>query len=274
MKVAEEIRQREAEVDAIGQRRFFETTNKSTYVPKSYQENTIGRRVMKTTDGKPVSMNLRDEQLIVEHGTWRRMQKCSDDDLWMRIPKGDYTQQQPVTLWTHFLERKNFQNSAGVGPNPFARTSGFTQTSDQVKSISGYYGNIDFEQEAAKIDFRKTKGTDLNLTNPYIETEANVSNLAQLKERVIEGCKTMSPANGLRALRIALKRLDHNQNGLVEPVEFKYGLRAFGIDMKEEECALLLKYFDQNRDGVLSANEILHILRDGYFNETRAAIVE
>jgi hypothetical protein len=196
MKVAEEIRQREAEVDAIGQRRFFETTNKSTYVPKSYQENTIGRRVMKTTDGKPVSMNLRDEQLIVEHGTWRRMQKCSDDDLWMRIPKGDYTQQQPVTLWTHFLERKNFQNSAGVGPNPFARTSGFTQTSDQVKSISGYYGNIDFEQEAAKIDFRKTKGTDLNLTNPYIETEAKVSNLAQLKERVIEGCKTMSPANG------------------------------------------------------------------------------
>jgi hypothetical protein len=53
--------------------------------------------------------------------------------------------------------------SAGVGPNPFARTSGFTQTADQVKSISGYYGNIDFEQEAAKTDFRKTKGTDLNM---------------------------------------------------------------------------------------------------------------
>lgn len=89
----------------------------------------------------------------------------------MRIPKGDYTQQQPVTIWTHQLERKNFYMSAGVGPNPFARTSGFTQTADQVKSISGYYGNIDFEQEAAKTSFRKTYGTDLSLNNPYLESK-------------------------------------------------------------------------------------------------------
>jgi hypothetical protein len=54
------------------------------------------------------------------------------------------------------LERKNFQNSASVGQNPFARTSGFTQTADQVKSICGYYGNIDFEQESKRTDFRKT----------------------------------------------------------------------------------------------------------------------
>ena len=81
---------------------------------------------MKTTDGKPVSILERDEQLIVEHGTWRRMQKISEEEIWMRIPKGDYTQQQPITLWTHSLERKNFYMSAGVGPNPFARTSGFT----------------------------------------------------------------------------------------------------------------------------------------------------
>ena len=66
------------------------------------------------------------------------------------------------------LERKNFQNSAGVGPNPFARTSGFTQTADQVKSVSGYYGNTDFTQESQRTDFRKTKGTDLNITNPYV----------------------------------------------------------------------------------------------------------
>ena len=86
----------------------------------------IGRRVMKTRDMGNVSLNERDEQLIVEHGTWRRMQKCPDEELWMRIAKGDYSQQQPVTYWTHMLERKHFQNSAAVGSNPFARTSGFT----------------------------------------------------------------------------------------------------------------------------------------------------
>ena len=164
--------------------------------------------------------------------------------------------------------------SAGVGPNPFARTSGFTQTADQVKSVSGYYGNIDFEQEAAKTDFRKTKGTDLNLANPYVQSDFKMTNLADIKARVIEGCKIMSPANGLRALRIALRRLDHNQNGLVDPVEFKYGLRAFGIDLNEDECAQLLKNFDPSRSGRLSVNEVLHILRQGHFNDARAQVVQ
>ena len=110
-----------------------------------YQANTIGRKVMKTQDGKTVSHNDRDEQLIVEHGTWRRLQRNTDQELYQRIPKGDYTQQQPVTFWTHHLDRKNYYMSADVGPNPFAKTSGYTQTADQVKSVKGFYGNIDFE---------------------------------------------------------------------------------------------------------------------------------
>ena len=39
---------------------------------KSYTENTIGRKVMRTQDGVNVNLPDRDEQLIVEHGTWRR----------------------------------------------------------------------------------------------------------------------------------------------------------------------------------------------------------
>ena len=101
-----------------------------------------------------------------------------------------------------------------------------------------------------------------------------MTNLAHIKSRVIQGCKTMSPANALRALRIALRRVDHNQNGLVEPVEFKYGLRAFGIDLNQDECSQLLKNFDPSRSGRLSVNEILHILRQDSFNDTRAQIVE
>ena len=101
-----------------------------------------------------------------------------------------------------------------------------------------------------------------------------MSNLGMIKAKVIEGCKNISPANGLRALRIALRRLDHNQNGLVDPVEFKYGLRAFGIDLNEDECAQLLKNFDPSRSGRLSVNEVLHILRQGHFNDARAQVVQ
>ena len=103
---------------------------------------------MKTQDGKAVSLNEKDELLVVEHCTWRRLQKCPDEELWMRIPKGNYLEQQPVTIWTHSLERKNFYMSAGVGLNPFSRTSGMTQTADQTKAVSGFYGNIDFEKES------------------------------------------------------------------------------------------------------------------------------
>ena len=53
--------------------------------------------------------------------------------------------------------------SAAVGSNPFTKTSGFTQTADQTKSVSGYYGNIDFEQEKSRVDFRKSVGKDLNV---------------------------------------------------------------------------------------------------------------
>lgn len=64
---------------------------------------------------------------MVEHGFGKRAQKATDEELLARIPKGDYTQTRPVTLWSEALERKNFYMSAATGPNPFARTSGFTQ---------------------------------------------------------------------------------------------------------------------------------------------------
>lgn len=46
---------------------------------------------MKTQDAVPVSINVKDEQLVVEHGTWRRLQRATDDELAQRVPKGDYT---------------------------------------------------------------------------------------------------------------------------------------------------------------------------------------
>lgn len=99
---------------------------------------------MRNMDAAPISIQNRDEQLIVEHGTWRRLQKTSDDDLSVRVPKGHHAQQQPVTIWTQMQDRKNYWMSAAVGSNPFSKTSGFTQPADQTKAVSGYYGNIDF----------------------------------------------------------------------------------------------------------------------------------
>lgn len=70
--------------------------------------------------------------------------------------------------------------SAAVGPNPFARTSGMTQPADQTKAVAGFYGNIDFDQESSRVDFRKSTGTDLNLRNPYQERDQTYSNFADI----------------------------------------------------------------------------------------------
>ena len=59
-------------------------------------------------------------------------------------------------------ERKNYYMSAATGQNPFSRTSGFTQTADQTKSVNGFYGNIDFDKEASQVDFRKSVGKNMS----------------------------------------------------------------------------------------------------------------
>jgi len=83
--------------------------------------------------------------------------------------------------------------------------------------------------------------------------------LAELSSRVIAGCKDKAPGNGLRALRVALRRCV--VDGLIDPVDLKYGLRTFGVELREDESAMLLKNFDPRRCGKLSVNELLHVMR-------------
>ena len=163
--------------------------------------------------------------------------------------------------------------SAAVGSNPFARTSGFTQPADQTKSVCGFNGNIDFEQEKNRVDMRKSTGRDLNLGNPYVDKEVCINNFSNITQRVIEVCRQQSAANGLRGLRIFCRSLDKNQDGFIDPVEFKWGMKSYGLDITEDEMAALLKYFDTNRDGKISMNELMHAMRSNSLNDARREVV-
>jgi len=106
---------------------------------------------MKTQDGGMVPMANRDELLLVEHGTGRRLQKQPDQEIWQRVPKGDYTQTQPVTIYTQALENKTQYMSGATGVNAFARTSGFTQPLNQTRAVTGFEGNVDYDREKKNI---------------------------------------------------------------------------------------------------------------------------
>jgi hypothetical protein len=51
----------------------------------------------------------------------------TDEELMALIPQGDYSQQMPISLYTEALKTKNVPMSAATGPNPFAKTCGYTQ---------------------------------------------------------------------------------------------------------------------------------------------------
>lgn len=272
--VAEQMKEKDRQDEITRSQRYFDTTQGSDYTKKDQFQNQIGRRQMKTQDCANVSINERDEQLIVEHGTWRRLQKNDDEELKHRIPKGDYHQQQPVTYWTHQNDRKNYYMSEPVGTNAFARTSGLTQPADQTKSIAGFYGNIDQPLAGTRVDFRKSEGRDLSLTNPYLEKTVEVSNFSDISKRVVEASRVHAAGLGLRGFRIFLRVIDKDGSGLVVPEDLKYAFKAYGIAITVDEMNALLKYFDQARVGRISLNDMLHAMRSSSLSAARASIAE
>ena len=78
--------------------------------------------------------------------------------------------------------------------------------------------------------------------------------------------------NGLRGLRIFFRKMDRDCSGAIDPTEFKYGMRDFGLDLSEIEVSQIVKHFDTNRDGKISFDELLRALR-GSLNDRRQKAV-
>ena len=106
----------------------------------------------------------------------------------------------------------------------------------------------------------KSTGRDLNMGNPFQKKEVQISNFEEIKEKVVAMCKQRS-ANGLRGLRMLFKGMDRNRNGSLDPVEFKYAMRDYGVGLSEAEVTAVMKNFDVNKDGKLSFNEFLVAIR-------------
>ena len=51
--------------------------------------------------------------------------------------------------------------SASTGPNPFAKTSGFTQPLNQTRAVREYDGNVDFDQEKKNFNYMRATGKDM-----------------------------------------------------------------------------------------------------------------
>ena len=69
------------------------------------------------------------------------------------------------------------------------------------------------------------------------------------------------------------KAMDRDGNGSLNPVEFKYSMRDYGLTLSEIEVTQIVKYFDTNKDGKISFDEFLRAIR-GDLNPRRNSLVE
>jgi len=104
-----------------------------------------------------------------------------------------------------------------------------------------------------------------------MEKYVQISNFEELRDKVVALCRQRS-ANGLRGLRILFRAMDRNRNGSLDPVEFKYAMRDYGIKLSEIEVTQIVKYFDTNKDGKISFDEFLRAIR-GDLNARRLNMV-
>ena len=269
--VLRELKAKEDQEEMMRNMRYFDPTTKTTYVKQDYTANQVGQRVMKTQDGKAVDQTARDEELWVEHGFGRRTQKATDEELKRDIPEGDFSQTMPVTVYTDALRTKAVMMTASTGPNPFAKTSGFTQPVHNTRAVKNYEGNVDFEGEKRATDFNRTHN-DLNPKN-YLKPDSkiDINNFEDLKERILSFCRERS-GNGIRGLKVMFRAIDRDRNNSVDPTEFKYAMRDYGIKISDDEVSAVVKYFDTNKDGKISFDEFLRAVR-GDLNSRRREMV-
>lgn len=57
------------------------------------------------------------------------------------------------------------------------------------------------------------------------------------------------------------RAMDRNGNKTLDPVEFKYAMRDYGLPISDQQVTQIVKYFDTNRDGKISFDEFLRAIR-------------
>lgn len=62
----------------------------------------------------------------------------------------------------------------------------------------------------------------------------------------------------MNGLEVFLRsNLDKKSDGLIEPEQLRFGLRAYGIDINQDEINQLMKMFDTQRTGKINLSDLL-----------------
>jgi Ca2+-binding EF-hand superfamily protein len=64
-------------------------------------------------------------------------------------------------------------------------------------------------------------------------------------------------------IQMIFQAFDKDFSGIITNKEFKDAAQSFGLDPNSQEIELLVKIFDENRDGCVSFAEFVHFVNSG-----------
>mmetsp|Transcript_30404 Transcript_30404/g.39238 ORF Transcript_30404/g.39238 Transcript_30404/m.39238 type:complete len:568 (-) Transcript_30404:239-1942(-) len=93
----------------------------------------------------------------------------------------------------------------------------------------------------------------------------------QLVQKTIEILRQRGEGS-VRGLRRSFRIMDDGRDGKLDREDFKWGLKDYGVHLTDKQFDILLDYFDDNKDGLISINEFLNGIR-GPMNQRREDLV-
>jgi len=132
--------------------RIFETTKRNNVIKQQCDYNSLGRRHMYTQDFFPVPQDRPDKLFMANHDLSKFPsiipEKNAENYVDKYVP---YYKDKEITYWSMNLEKSNMYRSNQNGINPFAKSSGFTQPLDQVRSATQFFGNTSMNKNAKNV---------------------------------------------------------------------------------------------------------------------------
>ena len=298
------------EAEKCGQEfRSFETTNKSLHPPQPFKEY-IGLRHMYTQDRIPVprekAINFIPIEIIKKMGQEaaeadfqekkRKKEELKRLQAKSKLPPEELAKQpeeESSSFWLNNINSSNIYHSFTKGPNPWARSSAFTQSIQNTRGAFQYYQNafnsplsskyINTIEEDKKLrEELKNKEKELNQLNTI--NNGNALSISQENgipipkkipnetiNKILKGC-ALKGWVGLRELKCYLRNISAHKSEIMSKNDFKYFLAKQAILLNDEDIDSIFDIYDLSKNDYINYIQFLNSIIS--VNDTRKAQIE
>ena len=277
--------------------RCFDTTKGSEHVPQP-RISYVGLRHMLTQDMKPIPYEKAVRLIPIEKlkklgAVAEEAQQAMNEGLPGAEEMVKEALNEDSDFWMKNINSGNVYRSFTKNPNPWARSSAFTQKLARTRGAVQYYQNAKNdevmteemieearrkEEERKKEEERRKKEEEERQKGSYdfkniildADSEENIKKLKEMfpediKNKIIDGCKKRGWV-GLRLLKIYLRSLSKNKSDCIDRTNFKFHLTRNAIELSDKDIDKIYEIFDFYKSNSINFITMLNCLRKVNYN--------